>query len=169
MLTTCEQHSTATQTQTHTAEISTQTYKPSTQEDTVTRDENSLREEFTAEYVINEQEESYQCIKILVKEGIFGQIEVFTQTEIPSINEKATMMDSPLCMCKVVEKNLCKLNNKQMFPSSCQTMRAAPTHRQTVSWLTVTHRQTDTHTWKSEHRPVWHIWHILRYRQTWLS
>ena len=157
MLTTCEQHSRDTQTQTQTAEISTQTYKPSTQEDTVTRGDSSLQEEFNAENVIKEQEGSYQCIKILVKEGIFGQIEAFTQTEIPSINEKATMMDSPLCMCKVVEKNLCKLNNKQMFSSSCQTMRAVSTHKQSSSWLTATHRQTDTHTWKSQHRPLWQI------------
>ena len=104
MFNTCEQHNTATQTQTHTAEISTQTYKPSTQKDTVTRDENSLREEFTAEYVNKEQERSYRRIKILATEGICGQIEAFTQTEIPSINEKATKMEGPLCMCKVVEK-----------------------------------------------------------------
>ena len=168
MLTTCEQHSRDTQTQPHTAEISTQTYKPSTQEDTVTRDENSLREEFTAEYVNKEQERSYRRIKILATEGICGQIEAFTQTEIPSTNEKATKIDSTLCMCKVEEKIFVN-KTKKRFPSSSQTMRAAPTHRQNVSWLTVTHRQTDTHTWKSEHRPVWQIWHILQYRQTWLS
>ena len=97
MLTTCEQHSRDTQTQTNTAEISTQTYKPSTQEDTVTRDDDSLQEE----YVIKEQEGSYRCIKTLSKEGISGQIEASTQTEIQSVNEKATKMDSPLCMCKV--------------------------------------------------------------------
>ena len=156
MLTTYEQHSTAT------AEISNQTYKPSTQKDTVTRDENSLQEEFTPENVIKEQEGNYKCIKIP------GQIEAFTQTEIPSTNEKATKIDSPLCMCKVEEKIFVN-KTKKRFPSSSQTMRAAPTHRQSVSWLTVTHRQTDIHTWRSEHRPVWHIWHILQYRQTWLS
>ena len=101
MLTTCEQQSRDTQTQTNTAEISTQTYKPYTQEDTVTRDDDSLQEEFTAEYVIKEQEESYQCIKILAKEGISGQIKTSTQTEISSVTEKETKMDGTLCLCKV--------------------------------------------------------------------
>ena len=144
MLTTCEQHSRGTQTQTHTAEISTQTHKPSTQEDTVTRDENSLREEFTAEYVIKEQERSYRRIKILATEGICGQIEAFTQTEIQSTNEKATMVDNHLCMCKVEEKIF--VNKTKKTVSQLQSDNESSSYTQTECLLADSYTQTDRHT-----------------------
>ena len=144
MLTTCEQHSRDTQTQTHTADISTQTYKPSTQEDTVTRDDNSLQEEFTAEYVIKEQEKSYQCIKILAKEGIPGQFEASTQTEIPSINEKATKMDSPLCICKLLEKIF--VNKTRKTVSQLLRDNESSSYTQTDCILADSYTQTDRHT-----------------------
>ena len=110
----------------------------------VTRDDNSQQEEFTTEYVIKEHEESYQCIKILAKEGIPGQFEASTQTEIPSINEKATKMDSHLCMCKLLEKIF--VNKTRKTVSQLLRDNESSSYTQTDCILADSYTQTDRHT-----------------------